>query len=139
MAGRSIINVNNAPAAIGPYSQGVKYCDLIFVSGQLPIDPATNQMVANDISQQTHQVIKNLKNILESTGGTLFNVIKTTVFLASMDDFDAMNKVYAQYFSHEPPARACVEVSRLPKNARVEIEAIAHLPKPKNMGSGLLY
>jgi 2-iminobutanoate/2-iminopropanoate deaminase len=136
---KSIVKVSSAPAAIGPYSQGVRYHDLVFISGQLGIVPETGQMAGDDVVSQTRQIIINLKCIMESTGGSLYNILKTTVYLASMDDFETMNKVYEEFFNLDPPARACVEVSRLPKNARVEIEAIGHIPKPKNTGGGLLY
>lgn len=138
MAEKSIIKITTAPDAIGPYSQGVKYGDFVFISGQIPIHPATNKLVEGDIAEQTRQCLENIKNILESTGGSLFNVLKTTIYLASLDDFEEMNKVYGEYFPHDPPARSTVEVARLPKGAKIEIEAIAYIPESK-AGGGLIY
>lgn len=114
----------NAPAAIGPYSQGVKVGNLIFTSGQLPLNPQTGELVA-DIEGATRQSLDNLKAILESAGTSMDNIVKTVVFLRDMNDFVAMNAVYATYFSNNPPARSTVQVARLPKDAILEIEAIA--------------
>ena len=122
---KEIVQTDRAPGAIGPYSQAIKAGGLVFVSGQIPIDPASGQFVAGGISEQTEQVMKNLLAVLESAGSGLDRVVKSTVFLADMNEFAAMNQVYGQYFSHEPPARATVEVSRLPRDARVEIDVIA--------------
>ena len=122
---KNIVQTDKAPGAIGPYSQAIKAGGLVFVSGQIPIDPASGQFVAGGISEQTEQVMKNLAAVLESAGSGLDQVVKSTVFLADMNEFAAMNQVYGQYFSHEPPARATVEVSRLPRDARVEIDVIA--------------
>ena len=122
---REIIQTADAPAAIGPYSQAVKTDGLVFASGQIPIDPATGQFVAGGIKEQTEQVLKNLAAVLEAAGSGLNRVVKTTVFLADMQEFAAMNEVYGTFFKDEPPARATVEASRLPRDARVEIEAIA--------------
>jgi len=122
---KNIVQTDKAPGAIGPYSQAIKAGGLVFVSGQIPIDPASGQFVAGGISEQTEQVMKNLSAVLESAGSGLDRVVKSTVFLADMNEFAAMNQVYGQYFSHEPPARATVEVSRLPRDARVEIDVIA--------------
>lgn len=122
---KKAIHTDKAPAAIGPYSQGVKAGDLIFVSGQLPVDPATGAFAGEDIESQTRQSLENLKSILEAGGSGLNQVIKTNVYLADMGDFAAMNGIYAQYFSEPFPARAAVEVARLPKDARVEIECVA--------------
>jgi 2-iminobutanoate/2-iminopropanoate deaminase len=122
---KDIVQTDKAPGAIGPYSQAIKAGGLVFVSGQIPIDPASGQFVAGGISEQTEQVMKNLSAVLESAGSGLDRVVKSTVFLADMNEFAAMNQVYGQYFSHEPPARATVEVSRLPRDARVEIDVIA--------------
>jgi 2-iminobutanoate/2-iminopropanoate deaminase len=120
-----IISTDRAPAAIGPYSQAVKTDGLIFASGQIPLDPRTGQFVEGGIAEQTHQVIKNLEAVLNAAGASLKSVVKTTVFLADMDDFQAMNEVYGQYFSANYPARATVQAARLPRDARVEIDLIA--------------
>jgi 2-iminobutanoate/2-iminopropanoate deaminase len=119
------IQTTNAPQAIGPYSQAIEANGLIFASGQIPIDPATGRFVEGGIAEQTEQVLKNLKALLEAAGSGLDQIVKTTVFLASMDEFAAMNEVYGRFFNAEPPARATVEAARLPRDARVEIEAIA--------------
>ena len=137
MREKTIINISLAPQPVGPYSQGIKFGDIIFLSGQLPVDPGTNKIIGEDITIQTRQCLDNIKSILEPAGSSLFNILKTTVFLTNMDDFGAMNKVYAQYFSHEPPARSCVQVARLPLNAKIEIEITAYIPKPQDSGLGL--
>jgi 2-iminobutanoate/2-iminopropanoate deaminase len=122
---RQIIQTAHAPAAIGPYSQAVKTNGLVFASGQIPIDPSSGKFVEGGIKEQTNQVLKNLAAVLEAAGSGLNRVIKTTVFLADMEEFAAMNEVYGEFFQNEPPARATVEAARLPRDARVEIEAIA--------------
>lgn len=122
---KEIISTEKAPGAIGPYSQAVKTNGMVFCSGQIPIDPATGEFVSNDVAEQTEQVLKNLSAVLESAGTSLNNVVKTTVFLADMNDFGAMNEVYGKYFSDNKPARATVQAARLPRDARVEIECIA--------------
>ena len=119
------VSTENAPGAIGPYSQAVKTGNMVFCSGQIPIDPATGEFVSNDVAEQTEQVLKNLIAVLEAAGTNLNNVVKTTVFLADMNDFTAMNEVYSKFFSQNKPARATVQAARLPKDARVEIECIA--------------
>lgn len=119
------VNTPDAPKAIGPYSQAVKAGNLIFCSGQIPIDPATSQFVEGGIAEQTERAILNLKAVLEAGGSKLGNVVKTTVLLKNMAEFAAMNEVYGRYFAENPPARAAFEVARLPKDALVEIEAIA--------------
>ncbi|MEP7038033.1 MAG: RidA family protein [Acidobacteriota bacterium] len=124
---KEIITTENAPGAIGPYSQAVKTENMVFCSGQIPIDPQTGEFVSDDVAEQTHQVLKNLSAVLEAAGTDLNNVVKTTVFLADMNDFTAMNEVYAEYFNKNKPARATVQAARLPKDARVEIECIALL------------
>ncbi len=121
------IKTDKAPTAIGPYSQAIAAGGFIFVSGQIPIDPATGQIVSDDVSAQTDQVIRNIRSILDEAGASLLDVVKTTVFLADMNDFADMNEVYARHFEAEAPARAAVQVSRLPKDVRVEIEAIAFI------------
>lgn len=124
---KEIISTENAPGAIGPYSQAVKVGNMVFCSGQIPIDTATGEFVSADVAAQTEQVLKNLNAVLEAAGGNLNNVVKTTVFLADMNDFAAMNEVYARFFSENKPARATVQAARLPKDARVEIDCIALL------------
>jgi 2-iminobutanoate/2-iminopropanoate deaminase len=122
---KEIISTENAPGAIGPYSQAVKAGNLIFCSGQIPLDPQTGEFVAGGVAEQTEQVLKNLSAVLEAAGSDLNGVVKTTVFLADMNDFTAMNEVYGRYFSVNKPARATVQAARLPRDARVEIECIA--------------
>lgn len=121
-----IIHTPNAPAAIGPYSQAVKAGSMLFVSGQIPIDPATGAFAGEDIVAQSRQSLTNVKNILEAAGYALTDVVKTTVLLADIADFAAMNAVYAEFFAENCPARACFAVKDLPKGALVEIEAIAN-------------
>jgi len=120
-----IVQTDSAPEAIGPYSQGIKAGGFLFVSGQIPIDPRSGQFVPGGIAEQTEQVMKNLSAVLQAAGTGLDRVVKATVFLADMDEFVAMNQVYGKYFSSNPPARATVEVARLPRDARVEIDVIA--------------
>ena len=122
---REIISTNNAPQAIGPYSQAIKANGFIFVSGQVAIDPATQQVSEGDVSAQADRVLRNLTGILEAAGSGLGKVVRSTVFLKSMNDFAAMNAVYGKYFNSAPPARSTVEVSRLPKDVMVEIDVIA--------------
>ena len=122
---KDIIATDRAPRAIGPYSQAVRAGNLVFASGQIPIDPATGEFVAGGIAEQTEQVLQNLTAVFEAAGLKIDQVIKTTVFLADMDDFTAMNEVYGRFFGAAPPARATVQAARLPRDARVEIEAIA--------------
>ena len=124
---KQVIHTDSAPAAIGPYSQAIQIGDLLFVSGQVPIDPSTGAMVEGDIKAQAQQSLNNLKAILNAAGTNMGAVVKTTVFLADMNDFTAMNEVYAQFFQEPFPARSAVQVARLPKDAKVEIEAIAQL------------
>lgn len=124
------ISTQNAPAAIGPYSQAIRIGDLIYTSGQVALDPTTGQIVSGGIAEQTTRVLKNLKAVLEAAGTDLFHVVKTVVFLKDMNDFAAMNATYGKYLAPEgtvAPARSTVEVARLPKDALVEIEVIAHL------------
>jgi 2-iminobutanoate/2-iminopropanoate deaminase len=119
----------DAPEAIGPYSQAIKFGNQLYVSGQIPLDPRTGQIESPDIADQTRQTIENLKAIVEFTGGALVSVVKTTVYMRSLLDFEVMNEVYAEFFPFRPPARATVEVSNLPKDALIEIDAIAILPE----------
>lgn len=123
----SVISTSNAPAAIGPYSQAIKMGNLVYTSGQIPLDPATGQAITGTAEVQTHQVLTNLKAVLEAAGTNLDKVIKTTVFIKDMNDFAAINAVYGSYFTATPPARSCVEVARLPKDVLVEIEAVAYV------------
>ena len=124
---RTIISTADAPKAIGPYSQAVKSNGFLFASGQVSLDPRSNEFVAGDIRQQTERVMENIKGILEAGGVNLNHVVKTTVFLKDMNDFAAMNEVYGKFFLAAPPARSTVQVARLPKDALVEIEVIASL------------
>lgn len=122
-----IIKTSNAPEAIGPYSQAVTAGDLVFCSGQIPLDPATMTLVGNTVAEQTTQVLTNLSEVLKAAGSGLGKVVKTTVFLKDMNDFVEMNEVYAKFFGDHKPARATVEVARLPKDVMVEIECVAQI------------
>ena len=122
---KKIVSTDGAPKAIGPYSQGIDTGSLVFVSGQIPLDPATGQMVAGGISEQTERVLKNVEAILDGSGLNSGHVVRTTVYLVDLGEFAAMNEVYARHFPKDPPARATVQVAALPKGARVEIDAIA--------------
>jgi 2-iminobutanoate/2-iminopropanoate deaminase len=124
---REAVSSPSAPKAIGPYSQAIRAGSLLFVSGQIPIDPATGDLVQGDIAQQTHRVFANLKAILDAAGATFDNVVRTTVYLADMNDFAKVNEIYATYFSSPAPARATVQAARLPRDSRVEIDLIASL------------
>jgi len=127
MPNKRAVKTENAPGAIGPYSQGIAAGGFLFVSGQVPLDPSRGEVVAGEIEEQVERVLKNLKAILESGGAELGSVVKTTVYLTDLTDFARMNEVYSRYFLADPPARSTVEVSRLPRGARVEIDAIALL------------
>lgn len=122
---REPVQTKNAPAAIGPYSQAIKANGFVYVSGQIPIDPATGEFVSGGIAEQTDRVLRNLAAVLEASGSGLDRVVKTTVFLADMKEFAGMNEVYATFFPSAPPARATVAAAGLPRDARVEIEAVA--------------
>jgi 2-iminobutanoate/2-iminopropanoate deaminase len=122
---KEIISTNNAPSAIGPYSQAIKTGNMVFVSGQIPIDPETGNFVSDDVKEQTVQVLKNLSAVLKAAGATLNDVVKTTVFIADMNDFGVMNEIYGEYFDTNKPARATVQAARLPRDAKVEIDCIA--------------
>lgn len=124
---REVIKTSSAPAAIGPYSQGIRVSagKMLFTAGQVPLDPATGQMVAGDIKAQTRRVLENIKAILQAAGASFENVAKTTVFMTDLNEFAAMNEVYAEYFATNPPARSTVEVRALPRGAKVEIETMA--------------
>ena len=125
MTERRIVKTGEAPQAIGPYSQAVVAGGFVFASGQIPLDPATGEFAPGGIAEQTEQGLRNLSAVLEAAGTGIGRVVKTTVFLADMNDFAAMNEVYGRYFKDEPPARSTVEAARLPRDARVEIEAVA--------------
>jgi 2-iminobutanoate/2-iminopropanoate deaminase len=122
---KEIVATENAPKAIGPYSQAVIHNGLVYLSGQIPLDPATNQIVEGDITVQTERVLENIRAVLESSRSSFASVLKTTVFLKNMADFPKMNEVYSRYFPERPPARSTVEAGRLPKDVQVEIEVIA--------------
>jgi 2-iminobutanoate/2-iminopropanoate deaminase len=122
---REVIATEQAPKAIGPYSQAIRAQGLIFTSGQVAIDPATQQVIAGDVTTQTDRVLKNLAAILQASGSSMEKVLRCTVFLKNMEDFAAMNEVYGRYFKQSPPSRSTVEVARLPKDVLVEIDAIA--------------
>jgi 2-iminobutanoate/2-iminopropanoate deaminase len=124
---RDAISTTDAPQAIGPYSQAIRAGNLLFASGQIPIDPVTGAVVAGDIAAQTRRVFENIAGVLKAAGGSFDHVVKTTVFLADMNDFAAMNAVYGEYFTQPAPARSTVQVARLPRDARVEIEIVAVL------------
>ncbi len=124
---KTIIYTSKAPAPIGPYSQAVKVGEMLYVSGQIPIDSSTNSLVEGDISLQTRQVMKNIAAILEEAETTFANVIKCSIFVKDMDDFSAVNEIYGEFFRQDPPARETVEVARLPKNVGVEISCIAFI------------
>jgi 2-iminobutanoate/2-iminopropanoate deaminase len=124
---REIIATDKAPAAVGPYSQAVRLGDFVFTAGQIPINPATGQMVEGGIEAQTRQVLTNVSAVLEAAGTSLAKVVKTTVFLADMGEFKAMNGIYAEFFPDAPPARSTVQVAALPLGARIEIETIAFI------------
>ena len=126
MAKQTIINTDKAPSAIGPYSQAVVYNGLVYTSGQISLSPANGEVVGTNITEQSEQCMQNLKAVLDAANSSFSNVIKTTVFISTMDDFAAFNTVYAKYFTSDFPARSCVAVKTLPKNLLVEIEAIAY-------------
>ncbi len=124
-----IVSTDKAPAAIGPYSQAVKLGDMVFTSGQIPINPATGEVVTGGIEAEARQVLENLKAVLEAAGTGMKNVVKATVFIKDMNDFAAINKIYGEYFAAPYPARSCVQVAKLPKDVGVEIEAVALIEK----------
>jgi len=126
MATKSIIKPAKSPAAVGPYNHAVRIGDLLFSAGQIPLDPATGELVSGDIKAQTERVLQNVKAILDDQGLTFSNVVKTTVFLTNLADFAGMNEIYAKYFTGDFPARSTIQVAALPKGANVEIEIIAH-------------
>jgi 2-iminobutanoate/2-iminopropanoate deaminase len=125
---KDVISTQQAPRAIGPYSQAIRANGFVFLSGQVPFDPATGYIVEGGVTQQTARVLENLKAVLEAAGTSLDNVVKTTVYLKSMEDFGKMNEIYGRYFPTNPPARSTVEVARLPRDVRVEVDIIAVAP-----------
>jgi len=122
---RNIISTNKAPQAIGPYSQAVRFDNLLFVSGQIPIEPKSGEIVKGNIKKQTKQILENLNSVLTAGGSSLNNVLRTTIFLTNLEDYAAVNETYAQFFEESQPARSTVQVSRLPMDAQIEIDAIA--------------
>jgi len=127
MSSKEIVNTSKAPNAIGPYSQAIKINKMVFLSGQIAIDPKTQQFIDGDIETQTKRVLDNLKSVIEASGCSLENVVKTTIYITDMNDFSKVNEIYATYFSSGKPARSTVCVAALPKNAKVEIDAIAEV------------
>ena len=125
---RSIVNTSKAPAPVGPYSQAVRCGNMLFVSGQVPIDPESGELVLNSFADQCHRVLLNLKIILEAGGSALGNVLKVTIYMQNLAQFNELNEIYSEYFDASKPARACVEVSALPKGVAVEMDAIAEIP-----------
>jgi len=121
---KEVITTPKAPAAVGPYSQGIKLGDILFVSGQIPINPETGD-IPKSIEEQSHQALKNLQAVVEAGGSSLDRVLKVTIFLTDMNNFGTVNAIYSQYFKEDPPARSCIEVSKLPKDVDIEIEAVA--------------
>ncbi len=128
MSETTVVHTDNAPEAIGPYSQAISARGLLFASGQIPLVPSTGELLRGDIQEQTHQVLRNLAAVLEASGASLATVVKTTVFLADMGEFAAMNEVYAEHFGEHRPARSTVQAGGLPRNVSVEIDAIALVP-----------
>lgn len=127
---KQVISTGKAPKAIGSYSQAVVYGGLVYLSGQIPLDPGTNKLIEGGITAQTERVLENIKAVLEACGASLDSVLKTTVFLKSMDDFPAMNQTYERYFAKNPPARSTVQAAKLPRDVSVEIDAIAAITAP---------
>lgn len=124
---KSVVNTDKAPAAIGPYSQAIKAGNIMFISGQIPVDPANGTVVSGGIAAQTKMVLDNISAILKHENLELGNVVKTTVFLTDLNDFQTVNRVYGEYFSKDAPARCCVQIGKLPKGVSIEIEAVAYL------------
>ncbi len=122
---KNIISTNKAPQAIGPYSQAVRFDNLLFVSGQIPIEPKSGEILKGNIKEQTKQILENLNSVLTAGGSSLNNVLRTTIFLTNLEDYAAVNEVYTQFFKESQPARSTVQVSRLPKDVQIEIDAIA--------------
>jgi 2-iminobutanoate/2-iminopropanoate deaminase len=134
---KKIISTNEAPAAVGPYSQAVRAGSMVFCAGQIPLDPKSGQIVSQEISEQTRRVLDNITAVLKAEGLTFDNIVKTTIFLTDLGDFQRVNEIYASYFKQQPPARSTIQVSALPKGARVEIEAIAMADQNGSSGSSV--
>jgi 2-iminobutanoate/2-iminopropanoate deaminase len=132
---KEVVSTESAPKAVGPYSQAIKVGSWLFLSGQIPIDPATNQVVSGSIDRQTELVLKNAEKVLEAAGATLANVVKTTLFLSNMEDYPRVNAMYARFFPYAPPARSAVQVARLPKDVGIEIEMVAFLEEVAPKGT----
>lgn len=130
---KEIISTKDAPQAIGPYSQAVRFDNLIFVSGQIPIDPETGKILKGNIREQTKQILENLSNILAAGGSSLNNVLRTTIFLTNLENYSVVNEIYAQYFNGLPPARSTVQVAKLPMDAQIEIDVIACVNTDENL------
>jgi len=130
---KEIVSTENAPSAIGPYSQAIRLDNLIFISGQIPIEPSTGRLIDGDIQDQTRRVLENLQNVLSAGNSSLKNVLRTTIFLTDMDDYAAVNEAYAVYFDESQPARSTVQVSGLPMGAQVEVDAIAYVNTQENL------
>ena len=126
---KKIVSTTEAPAAVGPYSQAVRVGPMLYTAGQIPLDPKSGQLAAQDVAGQTKQVLENLSAVLKAEGMDFTNIVKTTVFMTNLGDFQTMNEIYASYFTEQPPARSTVQVSALPKGAQVEIELIAYAPR----------
>ena len=133
---KKIISTNEAPAAVGPYSQAVRAGSMVFCAGQIPLDPKTAQIVPGDIGEQTRRVLDNITAVLKADGLTFEHIVKTTIFLTDLGDFQTVNEIYGSYFKQQPPARSTVQVSALPKGARIEIEAIAMVDDSAPPGGG---
>lgn len=123
-----VVSTENAPMAVGPYSQGLKIGQFVFTSGQIALEPKTGELITESVAAQMEQAMKNVKGVLEASGTSLENVLKVTIFIKNMDNYDLINEVYGRFFYKRYPARTCIEVARLPKNAEVEIEAVAAIP-----------
>lgn len=130
---KKVVSTRKSPSAIGPYSQAIRFDNLVFVSGQIPIDPKSGDILKDNIKEQTKQVLENLKNILEASGSSLQNVLRTTIYLTKIENYTMINETYAQYFESSPPARSTVQVSRLPRDVDIEIDAIAYTIKQENL------
>ena len=134
---KKIVSTTEAPAAVGPYSQAVRIGPMLFTAGQIPLDPRTGQIVSQDVAEQTRRVLDNLTGVLKAEGMDFSHIVKTTVFMTNLDDFQTMNEIYATYFKDQPPARSTVQVSALPKGAKIEIEVVAAAAKQGEGGKAI--